>query len=62
MTIVLSFISLIVPCMEEREHAWNRIDLHRDQWKDGRKGLDASIIVLYILLSLSSVSWMDVGN
>ena len=63
MTIVLSFVSMIVLCMEEKDvwkkgHTWEAIDRCRDRWKDGKRGLDGSVVVLYILLSLPSVSQM----
>ena len=67
-TLFLSFVSMIIlymegkeACVEEKNmwkkgHAWKGMDLCRDQWKDGRKGLDGFIVVLYILLSLRSIS------
>ena len=67
MIFVLSFVSMIVLCMGGREawktrkhawkrgHAWKAIDRCRDYWKDGRRSLEGSVLVLYILLSLPSV-------
>ena len=35
--------------------AWKAIDRCRDHWKVGKRSLDGSVVVLYILLSLPSV-------
>jgi len=39
----------------KKGHAWKRIDLCRDRWKDGKRNLEG-FNVLYILLSLPSVT------
>ena len=39
----------------KKGHAWKEIDRCGDHWKDGRRSLEGSIVVLYILLSLPSV-------
>ena len=70
MMIVLSSVSMIVLCMEARqacmeekepcveEGTWKAIDRCRDNWKDGGRILEGSVVVLsnFILLSLLSVS------
>ena len=39
----------------KKGHAWKAIDRCRDHWMNGRRSLERSIVVLYILLSLPSV-------
>ena len=52
---------MIVHCMAGREacveegHGWKEIDRCRDHRKDGRRSLEGSVVVLYILLSRPSV-------
>jgi len=52
MRFVLSFVSMIVLYGREKGPVWNQIEICRDHWKDGSKGVEAFVVVLYILLPL----------
>jgi len=49
---VLSCVSMIVLYGRERGRVWKQMGLCLDQWKDGSKGVEGFVVVLFILLSL----------